>query len=129
MQKDKPKSCTLLSEVDLFSQPGTSSKQFPISPVKTNPFAEGVDRKVQFPTAKIFYDTPNYGPALSKKVTRVLENDEKKQLFKDLSKKDKERKEMEGLSAVQIASRDLECSSDEEVDEEGTRITTSKYSE
>ena len=129
LQKDKPKSCTLLSEVDLFSQSGTSSNEFPRSPVKTNPFAEGVDRKVQFPTAKIFYDTPNYGPALSKKVTRVLENDEKKQLFKDLSKKDKERKEMEGLSAVQIASRDLECSSDEEVDEEGTRITTSKYSE
>lgn len=126
--KDNPKTSASLSEVDLFSQSGTSSNEFPKSPVKTNPFAEGVDRKVQFPSAKIFYDTPNFGPALSKKYTRSLEGNEKDQLLKELSKKDREEKENKGLSAVQIASRDLECSSDEDVDEEGNRITHSKYS-
>ena len=126
--KDNPKTSASLSEVDLFSQSGTSSNEFPKSPVKTNPFAEGVDRKVQFPSAKIFYDTPNFGPALSKKYTRSLEGNEKEQLLKELSKKDREEKENKGLSAVQIASRDLECSSDEDVDEEGNRITHSKYS-
>ena len=126
--KDNPTTSASLSEVDLFSQSGTSSNEFPKSPVKTNPFAEGVDRKVQFPSAKIFYDTPNFGPALSKKCTRFLEGNEKEQLLKELSKKDREEKENKGLSAVQIASRDLECSSDEDVDEEGNRITHSKYS-
>ena len=126
--KDNPTTSASLSEVDLFSQSGTSSNGFPKSPVKTNPFAEGVDRKVQFPSAKIFYDTPNFGPALSKKCTRFLEGNEKEQLLKELSKKDREEKENKGLSAVQIASRDLECSSDEDVDEEGNRITHSKYS-
>ena len=126
--KDNHKTSAALSEVDIFSQSGTSSNQFPKSPVKTNPFAEGVDRKVQFPSAKIFYDTPNFGPALSKKYTRSLEGNEREQLLKELSKKDREEKENKGLSAVQIASRDLECSSDEDVDEEGNRITHSKYS-
>ena len=126
--KDNPTTSASLSEVDLFSQSGTSSNEFPKSPVKTNPFAEGVDRKVQFPSAKVFYDTPNFGPALSKKCTRFLEGNEKEQLLKELSKKDREEKENKGLSAVQIASRDLECSSDEDVDEEGNRITHSKYS-
>ena len=127
--EDKPKTNASLSEVDLFSQSNTSSKEFPKSPVKTNPFTDGIDRKVQFPTAKIFYDTPNFGPALSNKVTRSLGDNEKTQLLKELSKKDKEKKENEGLSAIQITARDLECSSDEDVDEEGNRITLSKYSD
>ena len=126
--KGRPKNVYSLSEVDLFSQPGTSSKDCPKSPVKTNPFAEGIDRKVQFPSAKIFYETPNFGPALSKKVTRTIENDEKSQLLKQLSMRDKERKENNGLTQIEIASRDLECSSDEDVDEEGNRITLSRYS-
>ena len=37
-----------LKDVDIFSQSGCSSKSGPKSPVKTNPFAEGVDRVVKF---------------------------------------------------------------------------------
>ena len=120
-----------LKDVDIFSLPCNSSAGACKSPVKTNPFAEGVDRTVQFPTAKTFHETPKYGPALSKKITRSLDKDEKAQLFQSLSKKDKDKKEKEGLGSIEIAARDLECSSDDtDVDEEGNRNTVgSNYSE
>lgn len=120
-----------LKDVDIFNLPGNSSVGACKSPVKTNPFAEGVDRPMQFPTAKTFHETPKYGPALSKKVTRSLDTDEKAQLFRSLSKKDKAKKEKVGFSSIEIAAQDLECSSDDtDVDEEGNRNTVgSNYSE
>ena len=42
-----------LKETDLFSQPNSSSKICPKSPMKTNPFAEGIDRPVKFTSAKV----------------------------------------------------------------------------
>ena len=44
---------TSLKDVDIFSQAGCSSKSGPKSPVKTNPFSEGIDRAVKFPSAKV----------------------------------------------------------------------------
>ena len=44
---------TSLKDVDIFSQAGCSSKSGPKSPVKTNPFAEGMDRAVKFHSAKV----------------------------------------------------------------------------
>ena len=98
----KPKK---LSEIDVFQPSGSRSVNAPRCPVKTNPF-EGQDKPKN--KAKYHPETPEFGPALSKKTSRVLTGDEKLRFEHAMKKREDER------NMAAIAARDLADSSDEE---------------
>ena len=95
-----------LSEIDVFQPSGSRSvNEAPRCPTKTNPFAEQ-DRPKN--PAKYHPETPAFGPALSKKTSRVITGDEKLRFEHELKKRAEER------DMAVIAARDLADSSDEE---------------
>ena len=77
----------------------------PILPVKTNPFADA-DKPRK--STQYHPETPDFGPSLSKKTTRVLSKDEALKLNLELKKRENER------DMAAIAAGDLAFSSDEE---------------
>ena len=95
-----------LSEIDVFQPSGSRSvNEAPRCPTKTNPFAEQ-DRPKN--PAKYHPETPAFGPALSKKTSRVITGDEKLRFEHELKKRAEER------DMAVIAARDLADSSDDE---------------
>jgi hypothetical protein len=110
MLREKKKT-TKVSDVDLFSRTSCSSldpsSRDVLPPVKTNPFAESSDR--QRKQAKTFLKTPNYGPGLSEKTTRVLRGEEKEKLLERIGSSTPQHDKM-----VAILRDDLADSSDEE---------------
>ena len=95
-----------LSEIDVFQPSGSRSVQnAPRCPNKSNPFAEQ-DRPKN--PAKYHPETPEFGPALAKKTSRVLSGDEKLKFEHELKKRQEQREMGE------IAARDLADSSDED---------------
>ena len=79
---------TSLHEVDLFSSSSSKTKTGPRSPVKTNPF-ENYDRPVRL--AKLNPEAERYGPAMPKKVTRVLSGEERAKLEQSLKDREAEK--------------------------------------
>jgi len=87
----------VLKEINLFSPPeGHSCPAANCSPKKTNPF-ESCDRPVRL--AKLNPETPMFGPALPKKVSRVLSGEEREKFEKSLKDR-KEQKSLRQLSQV-----------------------------
>ena len=74
-------------------------------PVKTNPFADA-DKPRK--STQYHPETPDFGPSLSKKTTRVLSKDEALKLNLELKKRENER------DMAAISAGDLAFSSDEE---------------
>lgn len=86
-----------LKEINLFNPPeGSSFPASNCSPVKTNPF-ESCDKPVRL--AKLNPDTPMYGPALPKKITRVLSGEEREK-FEQSLKERRQQKSLRQLSQV-----------------------------
>ena len=100
--QQKPKT---LSEIDVFQPSGSRSVNAPRCPVKTNPF-EGQEKPKN--KAKYHPETPEFGPALSKKTSRVITGDEKLRFEHAMKKREEDR------NMAAIAARDLADSSDEE---------------
>jgi hypothetical protein len=95
--KDKSHSQQALKEINIFNPPeGSSIPAANCSPVKTNPF-ESCDRPVRL--AKLNPETPKYGPALPKKVTRVLSGEEREK-FEQSLKEHRQQKSLRQLSQV-----------------------------
>lgn len=93
-----------LEDVDLFGQPSTNSSgagnvRALRSPVKTNPF-QHLDKPRQ--QAKFHPETPQFGPKVSQKTTRVLSTEEKLKLQQEMKQREKERR-MKSLIAGDLA--------------------------
>ncbi len=107
-----------VSEVDLFSAPSSSRAGAPRFPVRTDPFKECQQGKLR---AKTHLPTPQYGPALPGKSSRVLQGGDKERLLEDILMRDKEKRDAE------LVRGDLDLDSSDE--EEARNPTQQKYNE